>query len=131
MRLPSTILALFAAPVLLAGCHPGKTPQPTAQDITAVQQEAARELAQARAEASKGLKSAAKVAGPNSREADRAKVIAAYDIAMVKAEGAHKIATEKCLTLAPPVIQACKDQADADFETAKSAAKVTRVARED
>jgi uncharacterized lipoprotein YajG len=126
----SGLITLIAALTLIAGCHNGKTPQPTAQNIADVEQEAARELAQARVEASKDIKSAAKVAGSNSRELDRAKVTASYDIAMAKADGNHKIAIEKCLTLPVSTTQACKEQADADYDTAKAAAKVTRIARE-
>jgi len=41
---------------------------------------------------------------------------AAYDIAMVKAEGDHTVATEKCQTLQASMMQACKDQADAAYD---------------
>jgi hypothetical protein len=122
--------ALFASLAFIAGCHSGKTPQKTAQDVEAVEQEAARELAQARVEASKDVKSAVKVAGSNSRELAHAKATASYDIAMAKAEGEQKIAAEKCLTLPVSMLQACKEQADADYETAKATAKVMRVGRE-
>src|SRR5450631_400718 len=129
MRLQLMTSGLFATLTLIAGCHPEKTPQTTAQEIAAAKQEAARELTQARLEASKDIKSAAKVAGSNSTEVARAKATAAYDIAMAKADGDHQIASEKRLTLQVSMRQACREQADADYETAKATAKVTRVAR--
>jgi hypothetical protein len=114
---------------LIAGCHSKNTHPPTAQDIEAAKQDAQREIAQARAEASKDIKSAEKVSG-SGKSVARAKAEGAYDIAMVKADGDHTVATEKCLTLEVSLQQACKQQADADYESAKAAAKATRVARE-
>jgi len=49
---------------------------------------------------------------------------------MIKAEGDHQVATEKCQTLQASMMQACKDQADAEYETAKTTAKATRTARQ-
>jgi hypothetical protein len=115
---------------LMAGCHSNKTPQTTAQDVAAAQQEAQREVDRARTEAAKDLKSAAKVTGGSSKGVAQAKAEGAYDIAMVKADGDHNVATEKCMTLQASMQQACKDQADAEYETAKAAARATRVARQ-
>ena len=130
MRLRMTHLVLFSAVIFLAGCHPAGPPKPTAQDIEVAKQDAARELAQARIEASKDIKSAVKVAGSSSKEVSMAKATASYDIAMAKADGEHKIATEQCLTLQAPMVQPCKDKADAEYESAKAAAKKLRLTRD-
>ena len=129
MRLPTTRLTAVALLILMAGCHQAKAPHASAEDIDAAKQEAQREVAEARAEASKDVKSAAKTMGPDSKGVVDAKVTGSYDVAMAKADGDHKIATEKCLTLQTDMQQACKDQADADYETAKATAKATRLAR--
>jgi hypothetical protein len=118
------------AVVTVAACHSHKTPPVTAQDVEATKQEAQRAVEQARAEATKDVKSAIKTGGGNPRDVALAKATAAYDIAMIKAEGDHDVATEKCQTLQAPVIQACKDQADTAYETAKVTAKATRTARQ-
>jgi hypothetical protein len=129
LKLQKIGVAGIAALALIAGCHSGKTHPPTAQDIEAAKQDAEREVEQARAEAAKDIKSAAKISG-SSKGVAQAKAEGAYDIAMVKADGDHKVATEKCLTLQASMQQACKDQADADFETAKATAKASRLARQ-
>jgi hypothetical protein len=129
MKLQRISMASLAALALIAGCHSHKTQPPTAQDIEAAKQDAQREVEQARAEAARDVKSAAKISG-SSKGVAQAKAEGAYDIAMVKADGDHKVATEKCLTLQAPLQQACRDQADADFESAKAAAKAIRVARQ-
>jgi len=120
----------MAALTVLAACHSHKTPQATAQDVEAAKQDAQRAVEQARIEATKDVKSALKTGGGNPRDVALAKATAAYDVAMIKAEGDHQVATEKCQTLQASMMQACKDQADADYETAKAAAKATRTARQ-
>jgi hypothetical protein len=114
---------------MVAGCEKSRPPQASAQDIEAAKQEAQREVAEAKAEASKDVKSAAKVSGSDSRVVTEAKVTGTYDVAMAKADGDRKIATEQCLTLPADQQKACKDKADADYETTAAAAKATRLAR--
>jgi hypothetical protein len=129
MKLRKISLAGLAALALVAGCHSHKTQPPTAQDIEAAKQDVQREVEQARAEATRDVKSAEKISG-SSKGVAQAKAEGAYDIAMVKAEGDHKVATEKCLTLQASLQQACRDQADAEYASAKVAAKAIRVARQ-
>jgi hypothetical protein len=57
-------------------------------------------------------------------------VTGAFDIAMAQADGARKVAVEKCMLLAPATVQACKDQADADYQTAAANAKALRVTKQ-
>ena len=105
--------------MLVAACHKANAPQPvTAQDLQAAQQEAKREVADARAEASKDVKSAAKVSGSDAAVVSAAKATAAYDVA-----------TEQCLTLQADMQQACKDQADAAYQSTAAAAKGARMAK--
>src|SRR6267378_7634890 len=120
----------MAAIVVIAGCHSHKTPQATAQDVEAAKQDALHAVEQARIEATKDVKSALKTGGGNPRDVALAKATAAYDVAMIKAEGDHTVATEKCQTLQASMMQACRDQADAEYETAKATAKATRTARQ-
>jgi hypothetical protein len=125
-----TSLAGLAVLLALGGCHRAKTPVVTEADVATAQEEAQKELGQAKAEAKKDVKSAAKVAGADSREAAQARVTGAFDIAMAQADGAHKVAMEKCLLLQAAAQQACKDQADSDYQTAAANAKAIRVAKQ-
>jgi hypothetical protein len=119
----------LAVLTVIAACH-HKTPPVTAQDVEAAKQDAQRAVEQARIEATKDVKSALKTGGGNPRDVALAKATAAYDVAMIKAEGDHQVATEKCQTLQASLMQACKDQADAEYESAKATAKATRTARQ-
>jgi hypothetical protein len=125
------VAALGAAVLLcaaLGGCHKAQLPASPA-DVAAAQAEAQKEIDQAHAEARKDVKSAAKLAGSDSRDVALARVTGSFDIAMANADGAHKVAVERCLTLPPAEQQACKDRADADYQTAAANAKATRLAQ--
>jgi hypothetical protein len=123
----AAVLAAF-----LCGCHQAKVPIATQSDVTAAQEEARKELEQARVEARKDVKSAVKVTGETGGDAENvavARVTGSFDIAMAHADGDHKVAITKCMTLDAAAQQACKDQADAQFQTATAQAKALRLAR--
>jgi hypothetical protein len=125
----NTALGALAALAIITGCHQDTAPHATAQDIEAAKQEVQSEVAKARVEASKDIKSAAKVTQSNPRDVLEAKATGKYDVAMVQADGDHTVAIEKCLTLQAAQQPACKQQADAAYETAKGAAKAARLAQ--
>jgi hypothetical protein len=126
------LLVLGLAALLLAGgCHRAKSPPPVTQsDIEAAKQNAAHEVAVARIEATKDVRSATKVMGKNSVDVAEARVTAVYDIAMTKAQGDHTVATKECLAMEAPAQKACTDRADAAYDSAKAAAKAARGAHE-
>ena len=119
--------ALLLAALAISGCE-SKKPPPPPPDLKTTTQDAQREVSDARKEASKGILSAIRIAGPNSREAAAARATATFDIAMAKAEGEQKIALGKCQTLPLLEVQACKDEANNTYEAAKAAAKASRSA---
>jgi predicted small lipoprotein YifL len=129
IRLAPTAAALVMMG-LCAGCHQKPPPVATPADVTAAQQEAQHEVEQAKAEAKKDVKSAAKVMGADSKDVARARVTGAFDIAMAHADGDHRVAIEKCLTLAPAAQQSCKDAADTDYQSAVAKAKAIRLSQQ-
>lgn len=126
--LVSASAAVLAA-TLLCGCHQNKTPIATQADVAAAQDDARKEVEQARVEARKDVKSAVKVSGGDAKHVAVARVTGTFDIAMAQAEGDHKVAIAKCLMLDPASQQPCKDQADAQFQTATAQAKALRSGR--
>ncbi len=129
-RRRSTATGIVVSLALIAACHRTEAPHATAQDVEAAKQEAQRAVTQARIEASKDVKSAAKVTGSHPAEVHEAKIAGSYDVAMVKADGDHKVAIAECLTLQAPMQQGCKDKADADYDKAAAAAKAARAAKQ-
>jgi hypothetical protein len=125
---PALAVALAA---VLCGCHQTKVPIATQSDVAAAQEEARKELEQARLEARKDVKSAVKVTGETGGDAKNvavARKTGSFDIAMAQADGDHKVAIVKCMTLDLAAQQPCKDLADAQFQTATAQAKAMRLA---
>jgi hypothetical protein len=122
----AVVPALAALLILLAACHPAKTPIARQADVDAAQEDARKELDQAHVEARKDVKSAVKVSGGEPKNVAVARVTGTFDIAMAQADGDHKVAIAKCMTLEPASQQPCKDQADAAFQAATTQAKAMR-----
>jgi hypothetical protein len=99
----------IATMAVLAGCNNAKSPDAAAKDIAAADQSAAAKVADAQRDAQKDM------------SAD------AYNVAVAQADGDHKVAIQKCETLQGHDQQACKDQADADYDAAKANAKAAKV----
>lgn len=117
--------AAIALLAFSAGCHKKLPPTPVA-DVAGAQLEAQQAVAKAKLEAKNGVKSAVKNMGPDSKDAARARISGAFDIAMTRADGDRSVANEKCLTLEQPAQQACKDKVEADYQAAVSQAKAKR-----
>jgi hypothetical protein len=132
LSLPLAPVSAAVLATLLCGCHQNKTPLATQADVAAAQDDARKEVEQARAEARKDVKSAVKVTGATGGDPKNvavARVTGTFDIAMAQAEGDHKVAIVKCMTLDPALQQPCKDQADAQFQSATAQAKAMRGSR--
>ncbi len=129
-RRQSCAAALLAATLagILCGCHRNQATVATQSDVVAAQDEARKEVEQARVEARKDVKSAVKVTGGDPKNIAVARVTGTFDIAMAQADGDHRVALVKCQTLDQALQAQCKDQADAQFQTATANAKAMRVA---
>jgi len=122
-------VALLVVLVICGGCQKKPSPAATPADVAAAQQEAQHEVDQAQIEARKDVKSAAKIMGADSKEVARARITGAFDIAMAHADGDHKVALEKCLTLPPEARQPCREQAEGDYQSTVNKAKAIRDSR--
>lgn len=96
----------------LAGCNRAEAPADTAADVADARQDAAEDVASARQDAADEMGSAA----ADMRES-------AQDVEETRIEGDHKVALEKCESLAGDAQKACKDSADATYESAKARLK--------
>lgn len=114
---------------ILDGCHKKASPVATPADVAVAQQQAQHEVEQAKIEAKKDIQSEAKIMGADSKDVARARVTGAFDIAMTRADGDHKVAIQKCMTLEPPAQQSCKDTADVDYQSAMAKAKANRASQ--
>ena len=125
IRIASTV-AVVVMLENLDGCRQKAAPAATPADVASAQQEAQHEVEQAQIEARKDIRSESKIMGVESKDMARARVTGAFDVAMARADGDHKVAIEKCMTLEPSAQQSCKDKADGDYQSAAAKAKTNR-----
>jgi outer membrane murein-binding lipoprotein Lpp len=123
------ITAGLIGAALLSGCNNAKSPDSVANDVAKAQQNAANNVADARKDAAKDD---AKVAGKvddQNKDLNNTEAKGAYDVALARADGVHKVSLAKCDVLSGDAQKGCKNQADADYDAAKANAKATETAR--
>jgi hypothetical protein len=111
----------------LAGCNNAKSPNAVDNDVAAAQHQAAEHVADVRKDASKDNASAADKVDDKSKDLNNVEAKGAYDVALARGEGNHKVALEKCSALSGDAQSKCKDMADADYSAAKANAKASEV----
>jgi hypothetical protein len=121
------IRALVLAVAVLAGCNNAKSPDVVASDVAAAQQKAAKNVADVRKDASKDNVSATDKVDDKSKDLNNVEATGAYDVALARAEGNHKVALDKCNAVSGDAQSKCKDMAGADYDAAKANAKASEV----
>lgn len=111
---------------MLGGCNQAKSPETVANNVTNAEQKAANNVADAQKDATKDVANAADKVDDKAKDLNNAEVKGAYDVEMTKAEGDRKIALNKCEALSGDAQKACKDVADADYQSAKAHLKAMR-----
>ena len=126
MKLKLIALSVLTVAVL-AGCNNAKSPHTVANDVAAEQQKAAKNIADVRKDASKDNASATDKVDDKSKDLNNVEATGAYDVALARAEGNHKVSLEKCNAVSGDAQSKCKDMADADYNAAKANAKASEV----
>jgi hypothetical protein len=121
-----TALSILTVGVL-AGCNNAKSPDAVANDVAAEQQKAAKNVADVRKDASKDNVSATDKVDDKSKDLNNVEATGAYDVALARAEGNHKVALDKCNAVSGDAQSKCKDMAGADYDAAKANAKASEV----
>jgi hypothetical protein len=122
----TAVLSVFTA-AILAGCNDPKSPDKVASDVAAAQQKAAENIADVRKDAAKDDVSATEKVEDKNKNLNNVEAKGAYDVAMARAEGNHKVALEKCNAVSGDAQSKCKDMAAADYDAAKANAKASEV----
>ena len=124
-----SIIALLSI-ALASGCDHAKSPDAAAVDIDKAKQAAAQEVAEAHQDAAKEINGASKELQDKSNDLADSNAKAAYEVALARADGDHKVAIQECLTHEGDAQKLCKDRADAEYDVAKANAKATRAAQQ-
>jgi hypothetical protein len=113
-----------AAALVLAGCNKSKSPEDVSQDVAKAEHKANNEVTKSEERAQSALdKSYEKVNNQEIRFNNDA-AHQTYNVAVAKADGDRKVALATCESQSGDAQRACKDQAEADYKTARADAKV-------
>ena len=97
--------------LVTSACNNAQSPEKAADNLAAVKRSADNQVAAAMRAEQKDLSTDA------------------YEVAVARADGDHKIAIQKCDALEGRDQKACKDRADADYDVAKADAKAIKAAQ--
>lgn len=111
--------------VLISACNGGDSQATVAKDVATATQDAAENVAKVREDAARDISGAARDLTAEQKNVNDVAARGAYAVEIAKAEGDHKVATEKCGMLSSEALKACTSQADADYDAAKARAKNT------
>src|SRR6204780_5270610 len=118
------LIPIFVVAALaLAGCNKAKSPEDVSKDVANAEQKTNNEVTKSEERAPSALdKSYEKVNGQEIKfNNDAARQT--YNVAVAKADGDRKVALATCESQSGDSRKACKDQAEADYKTARADAK--------
>jgi hypothetical protein len=124
---PTLLLtAALMTACMLNACYQAKSPDEVAKDTAAATSAAAEKTEKALETADNKVASAEQVVQDEKTAAAHTEAVATEKVMDAKAEGRHKIALAKCESLSGEDQKACRQQADAAFNTAQDVAKQTK-----
>lgn len=112
---------------LVAACNQAKSPSEVTKDVNSASQTADSRSAKAEEKAESKLAGEQKDVRNAQREEQHVAAVQTQDVAKTEAEGAKNVALAKCEALSGNRQQACKDQANADYDMRIARAKEQRV----
>lgn len=117
----------FALMVLAGGalsaCDHSKSAAQVARDTAAAEQTAANNAAKAQQKADARIASARGDVRDEQRDLSDVQAVEVQRVADAQAAGDYKVALARCEALSGATQQACKDQASADYDVARTRAK--------
>jgi hypothetical protein len=123
-NMPSILVTITV--LAFTGCHKAESPATVQNAVAEARDSAADKDAKADQKAADTVASANQGMAAESQKADQKNADAAYDVAITRADGDHKIATAKCEGLSGDAQKACVDQADATRDMAKAKAEAAK-----
>ena len=112
----------------LTGCQKHETAADSQADVAKVQADASKDVAAERKDADAKVAEAARDESSSQASLDHEVAKGNEGVAITAANGAYKVAMEKCEAMSGDAHALCKRQADADLDSAKARAHQGRAA---
>jgi hypothetical protein len=117
-------MLIFGAAI--AGCNQAEPPAQVNREVSKAQADRNEKVADARQEGAQAIQRQEKDVTAERRDVNEAASQRNYEVAIAKADGDYKVATEKCNALDGSSQAACKDQAEAVHDVDKAKAELLK-----
>jgi hypothetical protein len=126
------VMPIFmVASLALAGCNQSKSPEDVSKDVAKAEQKASNEVTKSEVRAQSALDKSYEKINNQEIKFNNDAVHQTYNVAIAKADGNRKVAMATCESQSGEAQRACKDQAEADYKTARADARtIAEVAAE-
>src|ERR1700722_16915467 len=115
----------LVACLVLAGCNKSKSPEDVSKDVAKAEQKANNEVTKSEERGKNALDKSYEKVNDQEIKFNNDAVHQTYNVAIAKADGNRKIALATCESQSGSAQQACKDQAESDYKTARADARVS------
>jgi hypothetical protein len=116
---------LATAALALTGCNKAKSPEDVSRDVANAEQKATNEVTKSENRAQSALDKSYDKVSDDMVKFNNDAAHQTYSVAMAKADGVRKVALANCEAQSGDAQKACKDQAEADYMTARADARAT------
>src|SRR5277367_2093027 len=116
------LMPIFVVAVLaLAGCNKSKSPEDVSKDVANAEQKASNEVTKSEDRAQSALDKSYQKINDQEIKFNNDAAHQTYNVAVAKADGNRKVALATCESQSGDAQKACRDQAEADYNTARAA----------
>ena len=113
------------AALALAGCNQSKSPEDVSKDVAKAELKASNEVTQSEHRAQNALDKSYDKVNDQLIHFSNDAVQQTYNVAIAKADGNRKVSLATCESQSGDAQKACKDQAEADYKTARADARAS------
>jgi len=115
--------AFVVAALALAACNKAKSPEEVSKDVANAEQKANNEVTKSEERAQSALDKSYQKVNDEEIKFNNDAAHQTYNVAVAKADGNRKVALATCESQSGDAQKACKDQAEADYRTARADAR--------
>jgi hypothetical protein len=119
------IPVFVVAALALAGCNRSKSPEDVSKDVANAEQKANNEVKKSEERAQGALDKSYEKVNDQEIKFNNDAAHQSYNVAIAKADGIRKVALANCESQSGDGRKACKDQAEADYKTAREDARAS------
>jgi hypothetical protein len=120
------LMPIFVVAALtLAGCNKSKSPDDVLKDVANAEQKANNEVKKSEGRAQSALDKSYEKVNDQEVKFNNDAAHQTYNVAIAKADGNRKVALATCESQSGDAQKVCKDQAEADYKTARADARAT------